>query len=142
MPPCIARRRWVESRSLRVLNHFHRLLRRSSGSLQDMSPHPDLPDRSSAARGLSRDAGLLRIRAVTKGAAVTAAFGSVALSLVLAHPAQTQAASSPGTTVAGQGTKPGQAQTAAPSNNQLAAPPQPPADAAPQAPPQVVSGGS
>lgn len=108
-----------------------------------MSPHPDLPDRTSAARGLSRDAGLLKIRAVTKGAAVTAAFGSVALGLVLAHPAQSQTAPSAGTTVSGQGTAPQpQPQAAPPSNDQLAAPPQPPADAAPQAPPQALSGGS
>jgi len=118
-----------------------------SGQSADMSPHPDLPSRTSAAHGPgSRDAGLLRIRAVTKGAAVTAAFGSVALGLLLAHPTQSQAVSSPAAAVPGQASGDAQAAPAPPpvqsnQQQQLAPPPQPPA-AAPQAPPQAVSGGS
>ena len=116
------------------------------GQSAGMSPHPDLPSRTSAARGaMSRDAGLLRIRTVTKGAAVTAAFGSVALGLLLAHPAQSQAASSTTGTASGQSTVPRRAQAVAPPSNQqqqLAPPPAPPAAVAPQAMPQAVSGGS
>jgi len=111
------------------------------GQSADMSPHPDLPIRTSAARGaVSRDAGLLRIRTATKGVAVTAVFGSVALGLVFAHPAQSQTAS-----VSGQSTLPGNAQAVTPPSNQqqqLAPPPAPPAGVAPQAMPQAVSGGS
>jgi len=89
---------------------------------------------------VSRDAGLLRIRTVTKGAAVAAAFGSVALGVVFAHPAQSQAAS-----VSGQGSVPSNARAVTPPSNQqqqLAPPPAPPAGVAPQAMPQAVSGGS
>ena len=111
------------------------------GQSADMSPHPDLPIRTNAARGaVSRDAGLLRIRTVTKGAAVAAAFGSVALGVVFAHPAQSQAAS-----VSGQGSVPSNARAVTPPSNQqqqLAPPPAPPAGVAPQAMPQAVSGGS
>jgi hypothetical protein len=111
------------------------------GQSADMSPHPDLPIRTNPARGaVSRDAGLLRIRTVTKGAAVAAAFGSVALGVVFAHPAQSQAAS-----VSGQGSVPSNARAVTPPSNQqqqLAPPPAPPAGVAPQAMPQAVSGGS
>src|SRR5664279_2376075 len=75
------------------------------GQCADMSHQPDRPSRSGPTRGaLSRDAGLLRIRALTKGAAVTAAVGSVALGVVLAQPAQSQAASSPAAASSGAGT--------------------------------------
>lgn len=109
-----------------------------------MSPRPDPSDRTSAVRGaVSRDAGLLRIRAATKGAAVAAAFGSVALGLVFAHPSQSQAASPPAAATSGQGTGGSNTQAASSANSQqLAPPPQPPADMAPQAQPQAVSGGS
>ena len=113
------------------------------GQSADMSHQPDRPSRASARSGaVSRDAGLLRIRALTKGAAVTAAFGSVALGLVLAHPAQ--AASAPAATTPGQSSGDAQAQAQPPSDDQqqLAPPAQPPADVAPQSPPQAVSGGS
>ena len=119
-----------------------------------MSPHREQPGRTSASRGaMSSDAGLLRIRALTKGAAVTAALGSVAIGLVLSHPAQSQAATGPGQSTGGSNTQAAPGPVAAPAppsaqapNNpqsQLAAPPQPPAAVAPQAPPPAaVSGGS
>jgi hypothetical protein len=113
------------------------------GQAADMSPHPDLPRRSGAAHSaLSRDAGLLRIRAATKGVAAAAALGSVALGLTFAQSWSAKAASSPTAAVSGQSTQ----APAAPSPNdqqpQLAAPPQPPAQVAPQVQPQAVSGGS
>ena len=110
----------------------------------DMSHQLDRPSRTSAPRGaVSRDAGLLRIRALTKGTAVTAAVGSVALGLLFAHPGQSQAASTPTATTPGQSSSDAQA-APAPSDQQqqLAPPAQPPADVAPQSPPQAVSGGS
>ena len=114
----------------------------------DMSHQPDRPSRSGPTRGaMSRDAGLQRIRALTKGAAVTAAVGSVALGVVLAQPAQSQAASSPAAASSGASTDNANTAPAPPpdQNNQqapLAAPAQPPADNSQQAPPAAVSGGS
>jgi hypothetical protein len=114
-----------------------------------MTRQPDLPSRTNAARAaMTRDAGLLRIRAVTKGAAVTAAFGSVAIGLMFAHPAQSQAASSTAATTPAQGDSNAQAAPAPPpaqsnQDQQLTPPAQPPAAAAPQyQPPAAVSGGS
>jgi len=111
-----------------------------------MSPYPDLPSRTSAQRSaLSRDAGLLRIKAATKGVTVAAAFGSVALGLVFAQPWAAQAAS-PTTAASQPGTGHHDDAPANPSpsdaQQQLAPPAQPPADVAPQAQPQAVSGGS
>jgi hypothetical protein len=116
------------------------------GQSGDMRHQPDMPSRTNAARGaMSRDAGLLRIRTLTKGAAVTAAVSSVALGLVLAHPAQSQAASAPATPAQSTDSSNAQAAPAAPpaqdnQQQQLAPPAQAPA--APQAPPAAVSGGS
>ena len=115
------------------------------GQSADMSHQLDRPSRTSAPRGaVTRDAGLLRIRALTKGTAVTAAVGSVALGLLFAHPAQSQAASTPAATTPGQSSDAQAAAPAAPSDQQqqLSPPAQPPADVAPQSPPQAVSGGS
>src|SRR5450631_1505748 len=68
-----------------------------------MSHQPDRPSGTRASRGpSSRDAGLLRIRTLTKGAAVTTALGAVAIGVVLAQPAQSQATSSPAATTPGQ----------------------------------------
>jgi hypothetical protein len=111
-----------------------------------MSPHPDLPRRTSAAQSVvSRDAGLLRIRTATKGFTAAAALGSVALGLVFAQTSPSQAASSTTATVSGQATQHRNAPTtSSPSDAQpqLAPPPQPPAEVAPQVQPQAVSGGS
>ena len=124
------------------------------GHPSGMSHQPNRPTRSSATRGaISRDAGLLRIRALTKGVAVTAAVGSVALGVVLAQPTQSQAASNPASATPGASTDNNNTAPAPPpdqgnqqdqSNQQapLTAPAQPPADTAPQAPPAAVSGGS
>ena len=117
------------------------------GQATDMSPHPDLPRRTSAAQSArSRDAGLLRIRTLTKGVTAAAALGSVVLGLVFAQTSLSQAASSTTSAVSGQAT---QHHRDAPTTSsagdvqpQLAPPPQPPADVAPQVQPQVVSGGS
>src|ERR1019366_9975309 len=99
-----------------------------------MSPHTDLPSRTSTARSaMSRDAGLLRLRTATKGVTAAAALGSVALGLMFAS--TSHAASSPAAAVSTQSTQ----APAAPSQSddqqqqqQLAAPPQPPAQVAPQ----------
>jgi hypothetical protein len=98
---------------------------------------------------MSRDAGLLRIRALTKGVAVTAAVGSVALGVVLAQPAHSQSATSPAAVSTDNGNTapappPDQSNQQDQGNQQapLAAPAQPPADNSQQAPPAAVSGGS
>jgi hypothetical protein len=124
------------------------------GQSADMSHRPDRTSRTAAAKkqtgATSRDAGLLRIRTLTKGAAVTSALGAVAIGVVLAQPSQSQAAS-PAATAAGQGSSNAQAAPApvpppaaqGDPQQQLAAPAQPPAAPAPQAPPPAaVSGGS
>lgn len=117
------------------------------GQSADMSHQPDRPRGGAASGPMSRDAGLLRIRALTKGAALASALGAVAIGVVLAQPAQSQTASSPATT-APEGTGSGNVQAVpapppAQGEQPLAPPAQPPADAAPQAPPPAaVSGGS
>ena len=121
-----------------------KMVRHCSG----MSSHPERPSRTSANRGAgSRDAGLQRIRILTRGAAVTAAVGSIGVAVVLAQAAQSQAASSGANSVqaaAAQAVTPPPAAASSSGNDQqpLAPPPQPPAAADPQAQPQAVSGGS
>lgn len=117
------------------------------GQAADMNPHPDPPNRTSAAhRAMSRDAGLLRIRTATKGMTAAAALGSVALGLVFAHPWSAEAASSPTAAVSRHSTEHKSnaptTSSASDAQPQLAPPPQPPADVAPQVQPQAVSGGS
>ncbi|HEX7537866.1 MAG TPA: hypothetical protein VF391_12795 [Dermatophilaceae bacterium] len=117
-----------------------------------MTPRPDRPRRTSAVPGAaSRDAGLTRVRTVTKAAGFSAAAGSVALGLVFAIPARSQTTSSAPAPAPGLSSNQ-QAPVAAPppppaagvsqDRQQLAPPPQAPAAMAPQAQPQAVSGGS
>jgi hypothetical protein len=113
------------------------------GQAADMSPHPDLPSRTSATRSaLARDAGLLRIRSATKAITAAAALGSVALGLTFAQSWSAQAASSPTTAASQQSTQAPAAPTPSDQQQQLAPPAQPPAQVAPQVQPQAVSGGS